>query len=52
MNSLAGKFSFARNKIPTDVVGLDVGGVTTRVVRLKRVGETISLVGADLFPVK
>ncbi len=50
MNSLAGKFSFARNKIPTDVVGLDVGGVTTRVVRLKRVGETISLVGADLLP--
>lgn len=50
MSLSAGKFSFARKRIPTDVVGLDVGGVTTRIVRVKRTGETYSLVGADLLP--
>ncbi len=50
MNALSGKFLFARKRTPTDVVGLDVGGATTRVVRIKRIGEGFTLVGADLFP--
>ncbi len=50
MSVAFGKIGFARKKAPTDVVGLDVGGVTTRVVRLKRSGAGITLVAADLFP--
>ena len=50
MNPLFGRFAFARKKVLTDVVGLDVGGVTTRAVRLRRTGETVTLVAADLFP--
>ncbi len=50
MNPLFGRFAFARKRVMTDIVGLDVGGVTTRAVRLKRAGDTITLVAADLFP--
>ena len=50
MSSGFAKFKFGRNAVRTDVVGLDVGGATTRVVRLKRVGDTINLVAADLLP--
>jgi Tfp pilus assembly PilM family ATPase len=50
VNGLLGKFSLARKKVWTDILGLDVGGATTRVVRLKRAGDAITLVGADLFP--
>jgi len=46
----AGKFSFAKKRIPTDVVGLDVGGATTRIVRVKRSGDAYTLVGADILP--
>lgn len=50
MNSLSGRFAFARKRGLTDVVGLDVGGVTTRVVRLKCAANAVTLVSADLFP--
>jgi len=45
------KLKFGRKAIRTDVVGLDVGGVTTRVVRLKRLdNNTIHVVAADVLP--
>ena len=50
MNPLLSRFAFGRKRGLTDVVGLDVGGVTTRAVRLKRAGDTVTLVAADLFP--
>ena len=50
MNPLSGRFAFARKRILTDVVGLDVGSATTRAVRLKRTGDTVTLVAADLLP--
>ena len=50
MNPLFGRFAFTRKRALTDVVGLDVGGATTRAVRVKRIGDTVTLVAADLFP--
>lgn len=50
MNPLPGRFAFTRKKALADVIGLDVGGVTSRVVRLKRIGDVITLVAADLLP--
>ncbi len=50
MNVALGKFGFTRKRAPTDVIGLDVGGVATHVVRLKRSGPSIMLVAADVFP--
>lgn len=50
VNSVFGKMPFGRKAARTDVVGLEVGSTTTRVVRLKRLGEAITLVGADLLP--
>lgn len=50
MNQPFGKLSIGRKSVKTDVVGVDVGATTTRVVRLKRTGDTIALVAADLLP--
>lgn len=50
MSQRFGKFSFARKRSRTDVVGLDIGCSTIRAVRLKRTGDSVTLIAADLLP--
>ena len=40
--------SFARK--PTDCTGIDIGATVTKVVRLKKTGDDIAVVGAELVP--
>jgi Tfp pilus assembly PilM family ATPase len=35
---------------PTDCVGIDVGSTATKLIRLRRSGEDITIVGAELIP--
>lgn len=39
-----------RRGVRSDVVGLDIGEMTTKIVRLKRVGGAITVLAADLLP--
>ena len=50
MISLQNILSRVRRGGRSDVVGLDVGEMTTKIVRLKRVGGAITVVAADLLP--
>jgi len=50
VNQQFGRFAFAHKRARADVVGLDVGGLTTMAVRIKHTDNKYVVVAADLLP--